>query len=135
MSDDGLAEVDQAALSDSSAITLQGWGKIEGTLTLDDKPGVDEQISVQPQSESPVINRNVPSVMYQFYIKTDAAGKFSFDHVPPGNYSVSRREDVPVNQPGMRGNVFTMRMTLTEQVTVSAGETAKVSLGKPADGQ
>jgi hypothetical protein len=133
--EDGFAQLDQAKLDESNVITLQGWGKIEGTLTMDDKPAADEKINVQPQSPQINLNNNEPRIDHQYYTNTDADGKFAFDHVVPGDYAVSRREDVPVNQAGIPGNAFTIRNTLTQQVTVNAGETAKVSLGKPADGQ
>jgi thiol-disulfide isomerase/thioredoxin len=120
---DGYAETDQDALSNSSSIKLQAWGRIEGTLKIGNKPGVDEQIVVLPM-ESPYDPKQ-PRVYHQIETKSDASGKFAFDRVPPGKQiSVSREVMQPTGGGGFFGTY-----TGTQKLDVAPGQSAEVALG------
>ena len=123
---DGYAQVEQSALAESNSVDLQAWGRIEGTVTLDDKPAAD--VTVGGAAGSINMRPNGPQIYHNLSTKTDAQGKFSFAHVPPGSVSVYRSEQVP-----MGNRMFRVNQSMQQVVNVNAGETATVSLGKAPD--
>src|SRR5262249_4430879 len=74
------------------AITLQPWGRIEGTLVLDGQPATNDRIiagnHVTRYSEA---GRRFNFVSFYFEVQTDSAGKFSFEKVPPGRCNLYRQ--------------------------------------------
>jgi protocatechuate 3,4-dioxygenase beta subunit len=128
----GYAQVDHSTLADTNTIELQKWSKIEGTLIVDGNPVADAMVSVQPLQGGamPMAARSRPQIYHNLTTKTDAQGKFSFEHVPPGSVSVSRREDMP-----MGNGTFRVNESFKQEVNANAGETATVSLGNSSDAQ
>ena len=65
---DGYAQVEQSALADSNSVDLQAWGRIEGTVTLDDKPAADVTVAIdlqRPNQNMPCACRSARSVSSQ----------------------------------------------------------------------
>jgi hypothetical protein len=71
------------------------------------------------------LTRGVPRVFYQYEMKTDASGKFSFERVVPGRGLVAR---VAVSQFG--GGMTSLTPTLVVDATFAPGETTHVDLGR-----
>ena len=106
---------------DYNKVQLLGWGKLNGTLRLNDKLAANEKISIRPKSNQQV--RGMPMVQRSIEVMTDATGKFSFDRIPEGLIAVSRRNDIPLGNGAFRSN-----NTLTETFAIIGGETTTVTL-------
>jgi len=111
--DNGFAQVSAAALAAGGAITLQAWGRIEGSMTLDSQPVANETIFANDFSQQfDAQGRRYGGFGYEYQTKTDAAGKFVFDKVPPGPCRIARNN-----------------LDHVARVTINAGETTRVTLG------
>src|SRR5262249_37067685 len=122
LSADGCAQADDTALGDAKNAQLQEWGKLEGTLKLDDQPAINEKINIQEPTR--VIGRgNVPRVHFLHRASTATEGKFKVDHLPPGEYRVARMIEEPVGD-----RTFRVKLSLEQPVTIEAGKTATVAL-------
>jgi hypothetical protein len=73
-------------------IILQPWGRVEGRLVLDGQPVGDERIragnTVTRYDEA---GRRFGFMSFYFEAKTDSAGRFFFDKVPPGQCNIFRQ--------------------------------------------
>lgn len=126
----GYAEIPQSSIPENGEITLAAWGRVEGTLTIDNKPAINEKVSIEPPQGGMVIprrGRSGPMVFHHYDTRTDAQGKFKFDHVPAGSMKIYRREDVPLER-----GMFRINQLMAQQIDVSAGETTTVSMGDGA---
>jgi hypothetical protein len=83
----GYAKVTVAALAAASnQIVLQSWGRLEGTLTVGGQPKSDWWIQVDGGTPVEPILRDITT----FGVRTDAAGRFILNNVPPGQWYVGR---------------------------------------------
>jgi hypothetical protein len=124
----GYGEADQDALAKSPDIHLTQWGRIEGTVIVNGKPGVDEQISGNDSDRQ--YDPQSPMVNFSLNARSDSQGHFTIERVPATDISISRL----VQAPGQ--NYLTTAQS--EQVTVTAGQTATVQIGgkgRPVVGQ
>jgi protocatechuate 3,4-dioxygenase beta subunit len=115
--DRGYAEVTGEDLAASSDVTLQPWGRVEGTLRIGSKPGAGEGVRVM--FDRP-FERGAPDVQYDCSAVADEEGRFVLDRVPPGKARACRQ---------FRLND---RMTLFSHdvpIEVKAGETTTVTIG------
>jgi len=102
-------------------ITLQSWGRLEGSVTLGSRPAANERIAVRNQVlRYDDAGRMFGFVTYHFETKTDSAGKFSFDKVLPGTCNVFRELSCE------HGAFLESHKS---QVVVNAGATTEVTLG------
>ena len=129
----GFAQVSLDQLKASPRITLQKWGRIEGTLRVNHHPGTNEVVGLnsarawwgaphRPGSGSTNAPAELP-LMYNpsaFEAKTDAQGRFLITFVPPGEQVIHRR--IPL------GAGSWTQSTLA-QVDVAAGDTLVTNLG------
>jgi len=76
-SPEGFAEVAAADFTD--ALTLQPWGRVEGTLSWNGQPLAGRTLSYGPDSISQ------QRLMIQTHAELDAQGHFVFPHVTPGS--------------------------------------------------
>ncbi len=84
--DQGYALV---GLEAAGNITLQPWGRVEGSLMLDGEPVANQTIVAGNQTlRYDDHGRHFNIINFRFETKTDASGKFAFDKVPPGECSV-----------------------------------------------
>ena len=118
--DDGYAEAPVAALNASGRIMLQPWGRIEGRVVLDGEPFANERVvarnSVFGYSDS---GEHFALTGFGFETKTDSAGNFSFDKVPPGTCNVYRQ--TLLSRTGFESH--------ETSVTVNPGAVTQVVLG------
>jgi protocatechuate 3,4-dioxygenase beta subunit len=90
--DQGYAERTPASLEAVDPITLQPWGRVEGTLILESQPAANERVvannSVARYDEE---GRRFAFKGFYFEARTDSAGRFVFDKLPPGPCKVFRQ--------------------------------------------
>lgn len=106
----GFAALTPDIVTASPTITLQPWGRIEGTLRIGKNAGVDQNVllsSLLPMTEAPAFGVVLRAA-------SDNEGKFVFPMMPPGEYQV------------YTGGMVRGASTI---VTVHAGETSNVTLG------
>jgi RNA polymerase sigma factor (sigma-70 family) len=90
--DQGFAQLSMAAIAAASNITLQAWGRVEGSLALDAQPATNATIIASHQiTRYDDEGRYFGFLTYDFETTTDSAGKFSFEKVPPGSCEVFHR--------------------------------------------
>ncbi len=121
--DAGFAEASAADLAESRGrLTLQAWGRIEGRVLIAGRPAADRLVHYAPLRP----DRSRPTLMYgyDYYMKSDAQGRFRFDRVIPGPGTIGR----PVNilAPG-RGHLGPT--CWPESIAVGPGATANVTVG------
>jgi RNA polymerase sigma factor (sigma-70 family) len=82
---DSMAVVSRRSLANTPDITLQPCGQIEGTAQVAGQPLANAQVMLLFNGVSAGL-----SFDHQNVIKTDAEGHFSFAHIAPGRYRISR---------------------------------------------
>jgi peroxiredoxin len=112
--DSGWAQVDQDALSRSSTVKLQPWGRVEGVAKIGRKLVAHGQIQLQWTNRD--YDPTQPMVWAVDQTVTDEKGKFTFDRVPAGQLTISR-----ISADG--------RGSASESATVQAGQTVAVQIG------
>jgi len=117
--DGGCAEVPRAAFEKSPEITLQPWGRLEGTVRIGSGVGAGESIMITVPDDFDGGADRV-RIFRQFRGKTDGNGRFVFDRVRPGAIQVGRQ--IALTE---------MSYTATDprNVTIEAGKTTTVELG------
>jgi RNA polymerase sigma factor (sigma-70 family) len=113
----GWALMEAPVLPGPAEALLQPWGRIEGRLFIGSEPGAHLVVSaraVQPGHEN---------LNFVFTERTDDAGHFWFEKVPPGLVQVSRRLAAREE-----GSTFTAS-TQSQTISVEPGQTVEVSLG------
>jgi hypothetical protein len=135
VSQEGYAQVSLEQLRRSPQVTLQKWGRIEGTLRVGRRPGTNEVVSLNaPLRVSPGgINPDVPGRtnsgsaglrppsynMAMSQTPTDEQGRFVFTFVPPGEVILAR-------QMRMRNGLF---VSLLARLEVQPGGTLMTNVG------
>lgn len=110
-----------AASKTNLSIQLQAWGAVEGIAYIGNKPSAADSIGIGFQSTS--YAPDLPRIPFDLTVKTDGEGHFRFDRVPPGTHTVYRYVNPHPNRSGPIG------FSHQEIVSVSPGETARVSIG------
>ena len=95
-------------------LTLQAFGRIEGTLTIGGQPGVGIQLYFKMDGSGLMTDFN------GYKTTTDDQGAFTFDQVPPGDGSIVRLVQTTPNSWTHSDNT---------EVNVKSGETTQVTLG------
>jgi len=141
VSPQGYVQVSFEQLKQSPKITLQKWGRIEGTLRVNHHSGTNEIVDLSPSMRMSQARRNrlasqtnggaatnaVPATLQPpmfnfgaFQAKTDDQGKFVITFVPPGEVTIGRRISLSANS-------WTQSPLAT--VTVQPGETMVTNVG------
>jgi hypothetical protein len=117
--DSGYAEVRDADLTEDALVKLEAWARVEGELRIGSRAaGAGESLWV---SLNRPYDPNQPNIYHHLEARTDGAGRFVFERVPPGGSgSVARAIS---SSPNMT--------SYTHAVPVSfvAGETHRVAIG------
>jgi hypothetical protein len=72
-------------------LKLQPWATVQGRLMIGSSPGAELQVGLRQSMQIPP-----PYVFFNYTTKTDSAGRFRFDRVPPGEvlaYRLIRKEN------------------------------------------
>lgn len=108
----GYAAVKVEDLTSSETVTLQPWGRVEGTLRIGSKSGADQPVRLWTL----VAADRLPRLNVSLSVQTDAEGKFVFQTVPAGEYHISWAQ-TGANE------------TQSANATIQAGQTVAVKLG------
>jgi hypothetical protein len=120
---EGFAEVPFSKVTSNTVISLQPWGRIEGTAQLGGKPLVNETIRLGSMGWR--MNRST-RVTLHLGATTDAEGRFAFETIPPGEWKVQ----LEVNKRSEGGSgVRVLAFSHGVPVTVRSGETTSATLG------
>jgi peroxiredoxin/protocatechuate 3,4-dioxygenase beta subunit len=120
----GFAEVRVGDLAAHSKVRLQSYARVEGQLMIGAHPGSNETVNLQaafiPYADYP---RDFPPLSLYLSTRTDAAGKFVFERVPPIAVSV-------FHQPKTRDTAMgTIPQSQTTGLMLGAGEIRHLALG------
>ncbi len=123
--EEGFLRTSIEQLASHPKLTLQPWGRIEGTLKVGTKPEPNANINLSANNFS----GKGGGWHFGLNAQTDAAGNFTFDKVPPGEAHLYRYFD---RVPGP------ITETYQQTVTVKPGETTHIDYGgtgRPVIGQ
>jgi RNA polymerase sigma factor (sigma-70 family) len=81
----GYAGATPAALADQPVMALQPWGRLEGTLLAQGRPGTNRALSFQLGTD---YSGGIWTEPTAYQTKTDAEGHFVFAQVPPGKHQL-----------------------------------------------
>ena len=129
----GFAQTTVAELAARGRITLQSWGRIEGSLRFTNKPSNGWWVAVHTPPHTPAeTNRLIPALSFYQRTRPDSRGRFYFDRVPPGAWRVSllhRANDYgPETLPFSHGQ--TVRMLSSQTNRVDFEETGRSVTGR-----
>jgi hypothetical protein len=151
LNEEGYAQVSLEQLKASPQITLQKWGRIEGTLRFGHHAGTNEQVVLDaPQpgwikntihkpgssTNDVVITNSSPAVLQPpyydfnaFQAKTDERGRFVITFVPPGEQIIARL--VPTGEGSWtHSQLTTVDVKPGETVVTNVGGTGRIVVGK-----
>jgi peroxiredoxin len=115
--DRGYAETPHKSFEADTTLRLKPWGRIEGVYKLGNRILADRAIGYFSDNLG---NPGVPAIHGEGKARTDAEGRFSFDHVPPGDVRVA---------PEFRKNPEFAGWSNGTLVEVKAGEIANAPIG------
>jgi uncharacterized GH25 family protein len=156
LSEEGYAQVSLEQLQSSPQITLQKWGRIEGTLRVGHHPGTNEQVVLdapQPrwikktfhktgqQTNDVVITNSSPVTLQSpfydsnaFQAKTDGQGRFVITFVPPGEQIIARL--VPTGEGSWtHSQLAAVDVKPGETTVTNVGGTGRTVIGKVKFGE
>jgi hypothetical protein len=113
--DPGFARASVMEVRNTGIITLQLWGRIEGTLKSHGQPAVGKDL---------LFNLSIPGIGTDFNgykSTTDDQGQFTMEKVPPGDGAIVRLISTSPNS---------WSWSDSTPVTVKSGETTQVALGE-----
>jgi len=113
----GYAERTSEQLAASPDITLEPWGRVEGTLRIAGEPGTHLPVSLSWEGAQKEDKLNVD---YDAEVLTDAEGGFVFPHARPGASEISRE---------IRHDEDALASSHDVQVEVASGKTVRLELG------
>ncbi len=113
----GYAERTSEQLAASPDITLEPWGRVEGTLRIAGKPGARLPVSLSWEG---LRRKSKLKLDYDAETWTDAKGRFVFPHARPGTSKICR---------SIMDDKDALASNYAVQVEVESGKTARVELG------
>jgi hypothetical protein len=121
--DQGYAQVSLTDFGTGGTITMQPWGRIEGSVVLDSRRVPNASVRAGNHVfRYDQRGRQVRLLTVGLDAKTDSAGQFAFEKVLPGDCDVFR-EEVSPSKPG------SFFISHAVSVTVTPGAVAHVVLG------
>jgi RNA polymerase sigma factor (sigma-70 family) len=83
----GIAEASPSALTTEPTLTLQPWGRLEGTYLSGGEGAVDREVLfIYGQGAFDTVSSDFTA----YRVKTDSEGRFAFSKVPPGKHRLVR---------------------------------------------
>lgn len=116
----GFAELPFSAVGSNTAIILQPYGRIQGSVHIGGKASCEETVRLSNIPWSP------SRVSIHLAARTDVDGAFHFDSVPGGEWLVQRElNNRPEGELGIHFPAYSHGL----QIVVRSGETSQVALG------
>jgi beta-lactamase regulating signal transducer with metallopeptidase domain len=151
LNEEGYAQVSLEQLQSAPRITLQKWGRIEGSLVVNHHPGTNQTLDLSGgmprwskkvirypgQTNAPLVITNDSPAGLQplFYVpnalqaRTDEQGRFAFTYVPPGPQVISRR--IPTgDRSWTQSQLATVQVVPGQTVTTNLGGTGRTVTGR-----
>jgi beta-lactamase regulating signal transducer with metallopeptidase domain/uncharacterized GH25 family protein len=151
LNEEGFAQVSLEQLKASPQITLQKWGRIEGTLRVGHHVGTNEQVTVsaatprwskmtirktgQQTNDVEITNASPAMLQLPFYdsnafkARTDEQGRFVITFVPPGQQIISRL--VPAGEGSWTSSqLASVDVKPGETTVTNVGGTGRTVIGK-----
>lgn len=122
VADAGFASAPIDQVRASGVLTLQDFGRIEGTLTIAGSPGAGQDL---------LFNLDTPGVMTDFNgykSTTDDQGHFTFEKIPPGDGSIVRLVKTSANS-WMHSHKTSVTVQPDQTTEVTLGDTGAVLRG------
>jgi hypothetical protein len=122
-----LSQQEWQALDKNKTITLEPWGRIEGTVKVGTQSAKNVEVDCLVTFADGYSNsRNEPRIHMTYEATTDESGKFSFDRVASSFVNVTRR----INFCEANGDVYVWQGShSTDRIALNPGETATVMVG------
>jgi len=122
-----LPQQEWQALDRNKTITLEPWGRIEGTVNVGTQPGKNVQVECSVLfQDGHFHNSNEPMVHMHYEATADESGKFSFDRVAPSFARVART--MTYHNHGVHNHDAQSFLAL-DRIELKPGEMATVTLG------
>jgi hypothetical protein len=115
----GVAQKSAAELEQSGELTLELFGRIEGTVRMGSEPGKQQPIRVQLDRRRYASDHHFQ--FFEYTAKTDGDGRFTIEDVMPGEATVARELPGP--------GITRVYLTSVPLVDVVSGQTSLVELG------
>jgi RNA polymerase sigma factor (sigma-70 family) len=112
----GFAEHTSEEFVGGSDMTIEPWGRVEGTYSVGPKPGTGERLALARSQTG----RSKVLTQFNGYATVDTDGHFIFERVHQGEVSVAQQ---------VKKGPFTSLYPLSEPLKVRPGETASVTIG------
>ncbi len=119
--DRGCAIVDGDEPAASRDVILEPWGRVEGTLRIGAKPGINERINLWSTRPPDLLG---PRIHFDYRGTTDEDGGFVFDRVQPGQWRVAWSSWAASRTGGWSSTALT-----SIAAEVESGETVYVTIG------
>jgi hypothetical protein len=128
--DRGYAEFSLADLeARGNIVTLEPWGRVEGKLTLDSRPAANERVVAGNHvARYDDDGRRFGFMSFYLEAKTDPAGRFCFDKVPPGQCRIFRQQ--LLSRTGFESHDTSVRVNAGQVTEVVLGGTGRSITGK-----
>ncbi len=114
----GVAQKSASELEQSDTLTLEPFGRIEGTLRIGAEPGARQSIRVQLDRRKYASDHHLQ--YFEYTALTDDQGRFVIDDVMPGDAFVSREDSSPARR---------LYLASAPLVDIVSGQTAHVEIG------
>jgi len=124
-----LTQQDWDALDENKTVTLEPWGRMEGTVKIGTQPGKKLPVNCQIWFDNELFNygnKPHPHVSLVYDTITDESGKFSFERLPPSFVTAAR---IIIADDSGRSRFSRTHSHLSERFELKPGETVKVVLG------
>lgn len=122
----GICEMPWAEFEKAKVLRLQQWGRVEGKMTIGDRPGSDVEVTLGTQRQQYAYPGLVSA---HIEVRSDAQGRFVFESVPPGRAQVSLFEYFPEVRQEYPGLSLPIPPGGFTHVEVKPGKPAQVELG------
>ncbi|MDB6019134.1 MAG: hypothetical protein JWR19_3623 [Pedosphaera sp.] len=126
LNEEGFAKVTLAGLKAAPQITLQAWGRIEGTLHIGRHLGTNQMVVLRQSgfdADALIFDFN------EFQVKTDDQAHFVITYVPPGEQTFALM--IPQGDSGQTSEPLGLAVVKSGGVTqVSLGGTGETVIGK-----
>ena len=125
--DAGYAVVTADELAVNPSVTVQPWGRIEGVLRIGNSVGSNQTVNIGIWGTSETYEWNI--VSHSYSVRTDAAGRFVFPRVAPGDVWLTRSVAVRPGEGRQSGHRY-LKVAPGDQLVVQLGGTGRTLSGR-----